>query len=80
MIWNFEGAVERVARAIFIPGMVDNVRGRGRAGGPQVDIVKLAGCPAQSITLNKDNPKSAAMKSCGDFSAASRTGPRQAIC
>ena len=56
MIWNFEGAVERVARAIIFPGNRNRVAVAGLPAA-QVDLVKLEGCPAQAITLNKDNEK-----------------------
>jgi hypothetical protein len=51
LIWSFEGAVQRVARAIVISGQRD---GAAVAGLPaaQVDFVKLARCPAQTIPFN----------------------------
>ena len=52
LIWSFEGAVQRVARAIVISGQRD---GAAVAGLPaaQVDFVKLARCPAQIIPFEQ---------------------------
>jgi hypothetical protein len=51
VIWSFEGAVQRVARAIVIPGHRDRVAVAGLPAA-QVDFVKLARCPAQTIPFN----------------------------
>ena len=51
VIWSFEGAVERIARAIIIPGLGDNAAVAGLSA-DRVDILKLARCPARSIPLD----------------------------
>ncbi|MBR1124638.1 hypothetical protein JQ628_24155 [Bradyrhizobium lablabi] len=55
VIWDFEGAVERIARAIVVPGYRNRVAMRGLPA-ERVDFLKLARCPAQSIPL-KNDPK-----------------------
>jgi hypothetical protein len=56
VIFSFEGAVERVARAIIIPGYRDRVAVSGLPAA-KVDIPKLARCPAQSIPFEKNNAR-----------------------
>jgi hypothetical protein len=52
VIWNFEGAVERVARAMIVPGS----RNRAAVAGlpaAHVDILKLARCPVQTVPFEQ---------------------------
>lgn len=44
VIWDFEGAVERVARAMIVPAYRDRGAVRGLAAG-KVDILRMARCP-----------------------------------
>jgi hypothetical protein len=53
-IWDFEGAVERVARAIVIPNSKGQAATRGLSA-QQTDFLKLAGCPKQSIPFKQDS-------------------------
>ena len=54
VIWDFEGAVGRVARAIVVPGYRNRVAIRGLPA-ERVDFLKLARCPAQSIPFKDDS-------------------------
>jgi hypothetical protein len=53
VIWDFEGAVERIARAIVIPNSRGQAATRGLTA-QQTDFLKLTGCPQQSIPLKQD--------------------------
>jgi hypothetical protein len=54
VIFSFEGAVQRVARAIIVPGYRDRVAVAGLPAA-QIDILKLARCPAQTIPFDEVN-------------------------
>jgi hypothetical protein len=56
VIFSFEGEVGRVARAIVIAGYRDSVAVSGLPAA-QVDILKLARCPAQSIPFENTNER-----------------------
>jgi hypothetical protein len=53
VIWDFEGAVERVARAIVVPNSKGQAATRGLSA-QQTDFLKLTGCPQQSIPMKRD--------------------------
>ncbi len=53
VIWDFEGAVERIARAIVIANSKAQAATRGLTA-QQTDFLKLTGCPQQSIPLKRD--------------------------
>ena len=52
VIWSFEGAVGRVARAMIVPGSRDRAAVAGLPAA-QVDILKLARCPVQTIPFEQ---------------------------
>lgn len=58
VIWDFEGAVERVARAMIVPAYRNRAAVRGLAAA-NVDILKLARCPAQRMPFGNVVAKNA---------------------
>ena len=55
VIWNFEGAVGRVARAMIVPGSRDSAAVAGLSAA-QVDLVKLTRCPEKIIPFEQVIP------------------------
>ena len=55
VIWNFEGAVGRVARAMVVPGYRDRAAVAGLSAA-QVDLVKLTRCPEKIIPFEQAIP------------------------
>src|SRR3569832_222729 len=55
VIWNFEGAVGRVARAMIVPGYRDRAAVAGLSAA-QVDLVKLTRCPERIVPFEQAIP------------------------
>lgn len=55
VVWNFEGAVGRVARAMIVPGSRDRAAVAGLSAA-QVDLVQLTRCPERIIPFEQVIP------------------------
>jgi hypothetical protein len=58
VIWDFEGSVERVARAMIVPDYRDSAAVRGLSAA-KIDILKLTRCPTQRMPFGNVVDKNA---------------------